>query len=223
MPACAAASHFNYFRDKRRAFRLSNLSHSLTIALDEFERCLIQLGSWHHQCTYRSGRRGAEIATSAVLRIRPELWRFLGHSKACYELLQAGLYSEHLQTWRSQFPADAIRVIDAGLLLSAPLRVMRRFEKHLGLPSFNGYDVSQDHALAPLRATAEDGLPRPGEAASAALAAGVDATLLARLQAFFMPFNRKLKRATGVGWNYEGQPGAGAKIRGTGTPGGGKA
>lgn len=195
-PIARAASHYVYFREKRRAFRVANLSHVLHGALDEFERCAAQLGGWRHQCTYRTGRRSAEITYAAIRRSRPELWRL--KNKANYELLQAGLYSEHLLTWRANFAASSILVIDSALLLTKPLRAMRRFERHLGLPQFGGYEVSQEHALAsPLY-----GGPKPGVAAGHALARDVDGTLRARLETFFMPFNRKLKRFTGVGWTY---------------------
>lgn len=196
-PIARAASHYVYFREKRRAFRMANLSQVLHGALDEFERCVAQLGGWRHQCTYRSGRRAAEISYAAIRRARPELWRL--NNKASYELLQAGLYAEHLLTWRAQFAASSILVIDSALLLEKPLRAMRRFERHLGLPHFGGYDVSDEHALASPRY----GGPRPGVAAGNALHRNVDAGLRARLETFFTPFNRKLKRATGVGWSYE--------------------
>ena len=195
-PIERAASHYVYFREKRRAFRVANLSLVLYSALDEFDRCMAQLDGWRHQCTYRSGRRAAEIAYAAIRRTRPELWRL--KNKANYELLQAGLYSEHLLTWRAQFAASSILVIDSALLLSKPLRAMRRFERHLGLPYFGGYEISQEHALASPRF----GGPMPGVAAGNALARHVDTALRTRLQVFFAPFNQKLRKATGVGWTY---------------------
>ena len=196
-PIDRAASHYVYFREKRRAFRVANLSKVLHGALDEFERCAMQLGGWRHQCTYRSGRRAAEVSYAAILRIQPQMWRL--KNKANYELLQAGLYSEHWLTWRAQFPASSILVIDMALLRSTPLRAMRRFERHLGLPHFGGYEVSNEHALASLRY----GGPKPGVVAGAALHRNVDEVLRTRLEHFFAPFNRKLKKATGVGWTYE--------------------
>ena len=51
-------------------------------------------------------------------------------------------------------------------------------------------------------ATPRYGGPKPGVAAGHALARGVDAALRVRLEAFFTPFNKKLKRMTGVGWTY---------------------
>jgi hypothetical protein len=195
-PIERAASHYVYFREKRRAFRVASLSNVLHSALDEFERCAAQLGGWQHTCTYRSGRRAAEIAHAAIQRIRPELWRL--KNKANYELLQAGLYSEHLITWRAQFSAASILVLDSSVLLSTPLRVMRRFERHLGLPHFGDYELSREHALASPRF----GGPKPGVAAGDALARHVDAALRARLETFFAPFNRKLRRDTGIRWEY---------------------
>ena len=202
-PIERAVSHFIYFKGKRHAFQKSNLSHTLHSALDEFERCIAQLSGWRHQCTYRAGRRAAEVANSAIgfrdePRARPELWRFMKHD-ASYELVQAGLYSEHLTTWRAQFPAEAILVIDMALLLSKPLRAMRRFERHLGLPKLDGYETSLEHALVAPRI---GGGPLPGAVAKRKLE-GVNAALRLRLQAFFTPFNRKLKKAVGVGpWTY---------------------
>ena len=197
-PIERAASHYLYFRDKRRAFRNANLSYALTSALDEFERCIAQLKGWRHQCTYRAGRRQVEIAAAAIQRTKPELWRL--KNKASYELLQAGLYSEHLRTWRAQFGAKNMLVIDMALLLSKPLRAMRRFERHLGLPQMGGYETSLEHALSSPRL--EHGGPVPGAGASAALTQHVDRQLRLRLETFFAPFNRKLKKASGVGWTY---------------------
>jgi hypothetical protein len=197
-PIERAASHYLYFRDKRRAFRNANLSYALASALDEFERCIAQLRGWRHQCTYRAGRRQVEIATAAIQRTRPELWRL--KNKASYELLQAGLYSEHLRTWRAQFGAKNVLVIDMALLLTKPLRAMRRFERHLALPKMSGYETSLEHALSSPRL--EHGGPVPGAGASAALTQHVDRWLRIRLEAFFAPFNRKLKKASGVGWTY---------------------
>lgn len=198
-PIERAASHYLYFHDKRRAFRMNNLSLALAFALDEFERCAAQLNGWRHQCTYRAGRRQAEITYAAIRRTRPELWRL--KNKASYELVQAGLYSEHLLTWRAQFSATNILCIDMALLLTTPLRAMRRFERHLGLPHMGGYETSLEHALASPRVEQRNG-PVPGASANAALSKRVDSQLRARLEAFFTPFNRKLKKATGVGWSY---------------------
>ena len=200
-PIERAASHYVYFREKRRAFRNGNLSFVLRGALDEFERCAAQLGGWRHDCTYRPGRRAVEVAAAAVRQTRPELWRL--KNKASYELLQAGLYVEHLRTWRAQFPSESMLVLDSALLLTAPLRAMRRFEKHLGVPPVANYDTSLEHALASPR---QGGGPAPGAAAGAALASFVDAELRGRLERFFTPFNRRLKKATGVGWTYSSTP-----------------
>ena len=195
-PIRRAVSHYLYFRRRRHRFRrVSNLSHALHEALDEFERCIAQLAGWHHQCTYRPGRRDVEVAAAAIARVRPELWR-LRHGRTSYELLQGSLYSEHLRTWRAQFPARAILVLDAALLLDAPLRAMRRFEKHLSLPHHRNYSFSQVHALA----GRAGGSVRPGVAVEAALKHDVDATLHSRLQAFFAPFNQRLERDYGIGW-----------------------
>ena len=201
-PIERAVSHYLYFKGKRRAFQRSNLSHALHGALDEFERCIMQLAGWRHQCTYRAGRRAAEVAHAAIglrdeRRFRPELWRFKGYD-AGYELVQAGLYSEHLKTWRAQFAASAILVIDMALLISTPMRAMRRFERHLDLPKLEGYETSLEHALVAPRL---GGGPKPGAIAKRKLE-GVDAVLKLRLEEFFTPFNRMLKKAAGVGWEY---------------------
>ena len=182
---------------KYRWPRASRRRHN---ALDEFDECAAQLGGWRHQCTYRSGRLAAAVAYAAIRRARPETGRLRNAARS--ELIQAGLYSEHLLTWRAQFSAASILVLDSALLLSTPVRVMRRFERHLGLPRFGGYETSLEHELATPRQVGIDGGPKPGVAASRALARDVDAVLRARLEAFFTPFNRKLKRATGIGWTY---------------------
>ena len=195
-PIERAASHYVYFREKRKAFRVANLSQVLTSALEEFDRCASQLGGWQHQCTYRSGRRQAEVAYAAIRRSRPELWRL--KAQANYELLQPGLYSEHLTTWRAQFPAASIMVVDSAVLLATPMKVLRRFERHLGLPHFGGYEVTKENALASPRY----GGPKPGVAAGHALRHQVEDGLRAQLETFFTPFNRKLRKATGIGWTY---------------------
>ena len=105
-----------------------------------------------------------------------------------------------LRTWRAQFGAKNMLVIDMALLLSKPLRAMRRFERHLGLPQMGGYETSLEHALSSPRL--EHGGPVPGAGASAALTQHVDRQLRLRLETFFAPFNRKLKKASGVGWTY---------------------
>ena len=194
-PVRRAVSHYLYFQELRQRFRrTANLSHALRSALREFERCKALLGGWHHSCTYRSGRQDAEVAAAAISRTKPELWR-LRAGKA-YELLQAGLYSEHIKTWRAHFPAEAILVIDSALLLESPRHAMRRFERHLQLPHHRNYSLSHQHALT------GNGGPLPGVVAEKALSELVDAPLRAQLQAFFAPFNRKLRQQTGIGWNY---------------------
>ena len=197
-PIRRAVSHYLYFGKKRHRFhRVANLSHALHEALDEFERCIAHLnGEWHHLCTYRPGRRDVEVAAAAIARVKPELWR-LRHGKISYELLQASLYSEHLLTWRAHFPATSFIVLDAAMLLDFPLRAMRRFERHLSLPNYRNYTLSQAHALGGRR-----GGPRPGVAAEEALERDIDEPLRARLQAFFTPFNRRLQKTWGVGWKY---------------------
>lgn len=198
-PVRRAVSHFLYFHQRRQARfgRVANLTQALRGALAEFERCVAQLNGWQHQCTYRSGRRDAEVAAAAIAQTRPQLWR-LGHGKTSYELLQGGLYVEHLRTWRAHFAAEAILVLDAATLLDAPLRAMRRFERHLGLPHHRNYSLSASvHVLGGRR-----GEPRPGVAAEAALAT-VDFALRDQLRRFFTPFNRRLRRQFGVGAEWE--------------------
>ena len=196
-PIRRAVSHYLYFHNRRHRFgRTANLSQALNEAVDEFERCASQLGGWHHQCTYRPGRQEAEIAAAAITKTKPELWR-LRHGKTNFELIQAGLYSEHVLTWRAHFASDSLLVLDSAMLLKSPLRTMRRFERHLKLPHHHNYSLSEVHALSPRR-----GGPRPGAAAETALSTDVSSALLARLQSFFTPFNRRLKKEFGIGWAY---------------------
>ena len=112
-PLQRAASHYLYFQKTRGRFRhSSSLSQALLLGLGEFERCVAQLGGWRHQCSYRKGRRAAELATATIARAHPEMWR-LRPGKLSYELIQAGLYSEHIATWRSRFGARQLLVLDA--------------------------------------------------------------------------------------------------------------
>ena len=197
-PIARAASHYIYFARKRRLLaRGTNLSTALRLGLDEFQRCAAQLDGWTEQCVYRPGRRQVEIAAAAIGQRRPELWR-LRSGKTAHELLQAGLYSEHYETWQRRFGKEAILVIDLATLIHEPVHAMRKFEKHLGLP-YGKYEVSDEHALSN---DDRGGGPKPGAAADAALAREVPSGLRADLQAFFRPFNRKLRRLTGVGWEY---------------------
>ena len=136
-------------------------------------------------------------------------------------------------------------------VLGAPLKALRRFERHLGLPC-GRYKLSGAHTLstpgiaegaqswAPQeereggRGLEGGAAPAPGVAAEAALATQVqrhalcaavwfacthvhgrtptsrlahrpqvDGALRVRLQRFFTPFNRRLRKRTGVGtWRY---------------------
>ncbi|KAL1498459.1 hypothetical protein AB1Y20_013784 [Prymnesium parvum] len=194
-PLHRAASHYLYFNKTRGRFRRSsNLSEALAVGLAEFERCILQLGGWAHLCTYRDGRRAAEAAAAALHARRPQPWR-LRRGKASYELIQAGLYSEHIATWRARFAARQLLVLDADDLIRRPLRALRRFERHAGLPCAK-YALSDRHALPFTQPQAA-----PGVAAHAALRS-VGAAQIDRLQRFFEPFNRKLRRLAGITWTY---------------------
>jgi hypothetical protein len=191
-PVARALSHYRYFREKRyqnKAALTQNATAALDLALEEFERCATQLKGWRPQCTYREGRRDAEVAAAAIERARPELWRFRPHRRS-YELVQAGLYSEHVRTWSAQFGAASLLVLDAAILRAKPTEALRRFERHAGLPPAK---------------YAEDG--GGGESSGGGSAAGSDDERLepsveARLRTFFTPFNAELRRLTGVGWEY---------------------
>ena len=157
-PIERAASHYVYFREKRRAFRNGNLSFVLRGALDEFERCA---AGWADGGMIAPTDPAAEQsgAAAAVRQTRPELWRL--KNKASYELLQAGLYVEHLRTWRAQFP-ESMLVLDSALLLTAPLRAMRRFEKHLGVPPSDAILAWSMRLRRHVKAAARPQAPQPG-------------------------------------------------------------
>ena len=192
-PVARALSHYRYFREKRyqnKAALTQNATAALDLALEEFERCATQLKGWRPQCTYREGRRDAEVAAAAIERARPELWRFRPHRRS-YELVQAGLYSEHVRTWSAQFGAASLLVLDAALLRAKPAEALRRFERHAGLPPAK---------------YAEDGGGGESSGGGGGAAGSDDERLEpsveARLRAFFTPFNAELRRLTGVGWEY---------------------
>jgi len=200
-PLHRAASHYLYFQSNRRRFRRdANLSEALSHGLAEFERCAEQLRGWRHQCTYRDGRRAVE-RTSALLEGRhPEMWR-LRHGKASFELIQAGLYSEHIATWEATFEPRQLLVMDAEDLIVRPLRVLRRVERHLKLPCAK-YSLSTEHALASVTGNTTRS---PGRAASEALA-GISLALQQQLQRFFEPFNARLRERTGIQWGDQSTP-----------------
>ena len=200
-PLHRAASHYLYFQNNRRRFRRdANLSEALSHGLAEFERCAEQLRGWRHQCTYRDGRRAVE-RTSALLEGRhPEMWR-LRHGKASFELIQAGLYSEHIATWEATFEPRQLLVMDAEDLIVRPLRVLRRVERHLKLPCAK-YSLSTEHALASVTGNTTRS---PGRAASEALA-GISLALQQQLQRFFEPFNARLRERTGIQWGDQSTP-----------------
>jgi len=220
-PVERAASHYSYFR-RRRFSAARNLSSALTAALDEFSLCAAQLGGlWDRRCTYRPGRRAAALEAAARTGtgtvVLPTL-RHLARGRKEYELVQAGLYAEHLITWRRRFDAGSLLVLEASGLWSDPLASLRRVEAHLGLPAFEGYALLRAHTLpAEAReAQAAARLPRgrpagfvpvaPGvvrrqawvKASGSAEAEPLETLLLGRLRSFFQPHNARLAAMTGV-------------------------
>lgn len=108
-PLERAASHFLYFRRKRFG-RAPNLSSAAARALSEFERCASLERGWSSRCAVRQGRRAVEAEAAARAWRAPAL-RWYRPSEREYELLQAGLYSEHLSTWLRHF--DESRSLEA--------------------------------------------------------------------------------------------------------------
>lgn len=197
-PLARAASHYRYFRHKRYA-GAANLSEVLSKALDELALCASQLGGWQHSCTYREGRKSVEWRAAAAASRAPQLWRHR-RSDRSYELLQAGLYSEHITTWLRHFSSRRLLVLSAAELWSLPQQALRRFERFLQLPAAS-YTLSAKPAL-PRRALGGSG-DEAGAGAGAAAAPGelvlqIDPPLQRRLETFLAPFNRKLAARTGI-------------------------
>uniref|UniRef100_A0A7S0LSV3 Sulfotransferase n=1 Tax=Coccolithus braarudii TaxID=221442 RepID=A0A7S0LSV3_9EUKA len=185
-PLERAGSHFRYFRTKR--YRdAANFSEALSIALDEFELCARQLGGdWHARCTYRPGRRAVAAESGAGSGLPARLAHLAQRHKE-YELVQAGLYAEHLSTWRSHFDHGAMLVLDSSQLLSKPLEALRAFEAHLRLPRFASYHFIGGRTI-PEIATARYQLEVP---------------LVRRADRFFEPHNVRLRMLTGIGWDMK--------------------
>jgi len=188
-PLARAASHYSYFRRKRYA-AAANLSEVLARALDELELCTLQLGGWQHRCTYRDGRRAVETQAAAAASRPPQLWHHR-RSDRSFELLQAGLYSEHIATWLHHFSSARLLVLSSVELWSLPEQALRRFERFADLPPAS-YRFSAKHVLP--RRGLEDSAPRTG--ARAVLP--IDTALRLRLETFLAPFNRKLAVQTGI-------------------------
>lgn len=205
-PVARAVSHFLYFRAKR--YRSLSLTQAMRLALDAFERCAALMGGWQHSCAYASGRSLAEH------RDQEPAARFVTSAlqQNVEELIQGGLYSEHLETWLKHFPPSALIVIDAARLLAAPLEELRRVERHLGLTQWSAYSFSHRHMLSALRASSTDqrggaasaaaqlgeGAPGPGELTVRAITHDLENDVRLRAAAFFAPFNRKLTNLTGI-------------------------
>ena len=215
-PIARAASHYAYFRAKRYA-NTANLSHALGRALDELQLCAEQLGGWQHECTYRDGRRAAERRAAHVAERRARMWRHRRGDRA-YELLQAGLYVEHMETWRRRLPDARQLVLSSAALWEQPLATLRKFERFTALPTAS-YALSDRPALVRRRGGVEGGgggeggvgegggggggggggrggSGRGARRAGAALL--LEPELRGRLEEFFAPFNRRLAERTGV-------------------------
>ena len=100
--------------------------------------------------------------------------------------------------------------VTGNLTVDATIETFNRTAFLLALSRQYGFPLSWFSAealggslLANALASLRYGGPLPGVAAGDALARQVDAALRARLESFFTPFNRRLKKATGVGWTYD--------------------
>jgi len=163
----------------------------LTEGLGEFERCAVTLGGWRHVCTYRTGRRKVEACRAA-----PELWR-LKPGRHGYELIQVGLYIEHLDTWHSHFGREQMLVLQSSLLRTDPVGQLRRFEAFVQLPQAPyGPIVADVTPHCGDRSAGEH--EREGCGDPARRLAGVNADLRSRLEHFFKPFNQRLTATHGV-------------------------
>ena len=127
-------------------------------------------------------------ATSAS----PQLRRF-DPARHGYELIQAGLYIEHLLTWQSYFRPEQFLVLDCAQLQANPVEALRRFEAFLKLPS-KSYTALEEHAIHGgngTRAAARRA------ASTTRTLAQLDRGLRQRLVRFFRPHNRRLYRFLG--------------------------
>jgi len=213
-PIARAASHYAYFREKRYA-NAANLTGALARALDELELCATQLGGWRHACTYRDGRRAAERRAAHEAERRPRPWLHRRGDRA-YELLQAGLYVEHTETWRRRLPGARQLVLASAALWEAPLATLRRFERFTALPPAT-YALSDAPALARHGGGGGESAGDAGEggggggvgeggegggggggARRAGAALPLAPELRGRLEEFFAPFNRRLEERTGI-------------------------
>lgn len=113
------------------------------------------------------------------------------------KLVKASLYHRHLRRWLDYFPRESLLVLDGDQLVVDPLPLLRRLERHLGLPPYVGpqhfffnaskgfYCLAQSEAsAAPHCLPASKGRKHPD----------VDPYLVHTLRRFFAPHNRKFYR-----------------------------